>query len=337
MALCIRKIALPLIFAWFVLPQTSFAEEADWSYLDRELEYLMMIWPGDFDNQEQISLDQNSAAGQIQGQGRFHAVVTPVKNSDLGDNAVYLEISMDGDLNKIYQQRVLILTPDKTANAIRATSYVIKNASDYLGAGRQSDKLSQLQKRDLNEIKGCDILLRRDDDSFYGENDPQTCAAEEQQGHLKRSFSISANNFSFNDERTTKQSNEVLSSTIMPRKMRRARWFACMIDVPKNTPNKSDHTQHYIKIHDQGGTYGFTHPDGRAMTLLMRNTWSYGMQRETFFIGVLDGDVNGKTLVYAWGTPGSDRIGVNPGFVRIQCDLDQPGILELQQGLRPDS
>ena len=337
MTLITRKIALLLILVWVASAQTSFAEEADLNYLNRELQYLMSIWPGDFDNQEQISLDQNAAAGHKQGQGRFHAVVTPVKNSELGSNLLYLELSMDGVLDKIYAQRVLSLNPDTASKAIRITSYAIKSASEYQGAGHKPEKLMPLQKSDLIKITGCDILLRRDDDGFYGESDPESCTDHEQQQKLKRSIRVTPNNFSFNDERTTQDTNEILSSTIMPRKMRRARWFACMIDVPKNTPDKSDHTQHYIKIHDQGGTYDFTHPDGRAMTLLMRNTWSYGMQRETFFIGVLDEDINGKTLVYAWGTPGSDRIGVNPGFVRIQCDLDKPGIHELQQGLRPDS
>ncbi len=332
-----RKVALLLILSWSLSLQVSFAEEADWNFINREIDYVMKIWPGDFDNQEQISNDQNAAAGQTQGQGRFHAVVTPIENSDLGSRALYLEISMDGDLKKLYQQRVLILTPNESGKAIRAASYALKKAGDYLGAGHEPEKLSQLNLRDLSLLKGCDILLHRDNDSFYGENNPETCKSLEQGASVKRSIRVSPEIFSFNDVLTANKSSEIISSTVMPRQMRRARWFACMIDVPKKTPNKSDHTQHYIKIHDQGGTYPFTHPDGRAMTLLMRNTWSYGMQRETFFIGVLDGDVNGKTLVYSWGMPGSDRIGVNPGFVRIQCDLDQPGILELQQGLRPDS
>lgn len=316
---------------------SAIAEEADVSYIDRELDFLMSIWPGDYDNQEQISLDSNAAAGQILGQGRFHAVITPIEVTNIGAHAVYVEVSMEGDLTELYQQRIYVLEPDKATPAIRMKPYALKKPTNYKGAGWDAESLSKLNSKDLIKLHGCDLLLHRDDDSFYGVNNPETCVSHEQDGFLSRSIRIARNKFSFNDQLTSGENGKIISSTVKPRVLRRARWFACMIDVPKNTPGKSDYTQHYMRIHDQGGTYPFVHPDGRPMTLLMRNTWSYGMQRETFFIGVLEGDVNGKTLVYSWGMPGADRIGVNPGFVRIQCDLDKPGVLELQQGLRPDS
>ncbi len=119
--------------------------------------------------------------------------------------------------------------------------------------------------------------------------------------------------------------------------LERARWFACMIDFPRDSGGPPVVTHHYIRIHDQGGAFPFTHPDGRDMVLTMRNNWSYGMQRETFVIVVQEGDESGPTLVYAWGSPGSDRIGVNPGYLRVQCDMDTPRQVSLQHGLRPDS
>ena len=114
--------------------------------------------------------------------------------------------------------------------------------------------------------------------------------------------------------------------------LERARWFACMVDFPRESGGQPVVTGHYIKMHDQGGTFPFTHPDGRDMVLTMRNNWSYGMQRETFVIVIQDGDESGPTLVYAWGAPGSDRIGVNPGYLRVQCDLDTPRNVNCYRG-----
>ena len=54
-------------------------------------------------------------------------------------------------------------------------------------------------------------------------------------------------------------------------------------------------------------------------------------------LAIQEGDESGPTLVYAWGSPGSDRIGVNPGYLRVQCDMDTPRQVSLQHGLRPDS
>ncbi len=186
-------------------------------------------------------------------------------------------------------------------------------------------------------FRTCRILLRRDGDALVGSMEPGQCAAEGA-GYRHRTLRISKEGLNFT-ESVKSLDGDILSDVAegRSRNMKRVRWFACMVDVPKTDPNRSNHTQHYIKIHDQGGAYPFIHPDGRDMTLIMRNTWSYGMQRYSFFIGVMDGDAQGRTLVYYWGMPGQDRIGVNPGWVRIQYDLDTPENVRLQHGLRSDS
>jgi hypothetical protein len=90
-------------------------------------------------------------------------------------------------------------------------------------------------------------------------------------------------------------------------------------------------------MHDQGGTYFFAHPDGRPLVLTLRNTWSYGMYRETLAVVVQERDEAGPTLAYAWTEPGADRIGLNPSWIRVQCDLDTAENRRAQQELRPDS
>jgi len=68
----------------------------------------------------------------------------------------------------------------------------------------------------------------------------------------------------------------------------------------------------------------------------MRNTWSFGMHRETFVIYIVD-KATQKTLIYSWGNPGADRIGFNPGWIRAQCDVKSPRNVKLQKELRPGS
>ncbi len=313
------------------------AQETGATYIERELDYLMKVWPGDYDNQEQISFDARAQFEQELGQGRFHAFVAPVSSTDLGKSLLYVEKSMDGDLKSIYEQRVYSLEPDEAQKAIRATAYRFSGSNDVSAQIRASKSPLKVKRSNLELLEGCDVLFRRDDMSFVGATLPGACNDAEHSGYLTRSIKVSEGLFSFNDARYLTQSSAPVTSTVTPRLMRKARWFACMVDVPKDTPMRSNHTQHYIKIHDQGGSFAFTHPDGREMALLMRNTWSYGMHRETFFIGVFEGGVDGKLLVYSWGAPGADRVGMNPGYIRIQCDLDTPENVRLQEGLREDS
>jgi len=322
------------------------AQETGYTYIERELHYLMKLWPGDYDNQEQVSFDARAAVEPGEN-ARFHALVKVIELPELGEHVLYLEETRGDDAGKVYRQRVYALSADEQHKAIRVKSYRIENAVDFT-----AEAVTNLNTKSLSLLEGCDLLLRRDSDSFAGQLESQRCDdggssdldqhqdqyTSQDAGLLERHVRISADLYSFNDRRVSAE-GKVLSSVanFSPRKLKRARWFACMVDVPKKTPMLSNHTQHYIKIHDQGGQFDFTHPDGRELTLLMRNTWSYGMQRETFFIGIFEGGATGKLVVYSWGTPGADRIGMNPGYIRIQCDLDTPENVKMQHGLRVDS
>jgi len=338
-------IVVVVVFSAALSARVSLAQETGFTYIERELSYLMSIWPGEYDNQEQISFDARAEFEQKLGNGRFHAKVIVVDAPNIGDNLLYVEKSIHGDLNNTYQQRLYKLVPDESLKAIRVKAYAFKKADKYLGGDTSSKAFKRLRASNLIALEGCDLLLRRDNRDFAGSNISRSnaCQDGEKLGYLERVVRVSSDEYSFNDRRylskagNSKAAKSLLATTLTPRKMRRARWFACMIDVPKDTPNVSNFTQHYMKIHDQGGTFSFTHPDGRDMELLMRNTWSYGMQRETFFIGLFENDINGKLLIYSWGTPGADRIGMNPGYIRVQCDLDTPKNVELQKGLRVDS
>jgi hypothetical protein len=73
------------------------------------------------------------------------------------------------------------------------------------------------------------------------------------------------------------------------------------------------------------------------MAISMRNRWSYGMDRETLVIKVHDGGEPGPYLTYGWAEPGADWIGVNAGWIRVQCDRDTARNRQLQDDLRPGS
>jgi len=314
----------------------AIAQETGFTPMERELQYIMKTWPGDYDNQEQASFDARARQEPQADQPRFHAVVHPLKLPALGKHVLYIEDRENDDLEKLSHQRLYVLSADESENAVRVKSYKLKSGDRFQAAGRDLTKLSKIKTDHAVYQEGCDMLIRRDGETHKGETRTGKC--KEGDTYLKRHVSLSKTGYSFKEKHTDEKG--VLINAIADyraRNMKRARWFTCMIDVPKEIPGRSNHTQHYMKIHDQGGSFPFTHPDGRDMTLLMRNTWSYGMQRETFFIGVLEGDVSGKTLVYSWGMPGQDRIGVNPGYVRIQCDLDTPENVKLQKGLRSES
>jgi len=311
------------------------AQETGLTLLERELATLIKLWPGDYDNQEQVSFD--AAAKLKDPRPRLHALIHPVALPRLGSAVFYTEHRADDDPQKLTYQALYALSTDDNANALRVKTYTLKNGQRFQAKGRDLSALNAITSGDATYVPGCDMLIQRDGFDYAGGTEKRSCKTANAL-FLDRKIRISKDSYALQERRVDRAGKAVSQiAGFQPMVMQRARWFACMIDVPKTIPNRSNHTQHYMTIQDQGGTFPFTHPDGRDMTLLMRNTWSYGMQRQTFFIGVLEGSAAGATLVYGWGMPGQDRIGVNPGWVRIQCDLDTPENVALQKGLREES
>lgn len=313
-----------ILFLSFI--SNIFAQEKGSTFIERDLYYLSAVWPGDYDNQEQVSIRARAYGVDEAELPRFHAVVTRLMMPSLGDYVFYVEKRRIGDPNRIHSRHVYKASAEINNKSIRLSAYRVASSGS-------EESITTLRKRQLEQLKGCDILLRRDGYDLVGQTESTGCSElDNKNTYIERFMRISDEQYSFNDRRVG--SNGEYLSDFTPRNMERARWFACMVDVPKDTVGKANHTQHYIKLHDQGGEFTFTHPDGRKLILLMRNTWSFGMQRKTFFIGVFEGVVTSRPLVYAWGQPGSDRIGMNPGYLRIQCDLDTPENVELQKALR---
>ena len=311
--------------------------------LERELEYLVAIWPGDYDNREQLSFDTGVGKPDMASGGhlRVHSQVRRVNIPVLGEHVLYVEEYKHNDPTSIFRQRLYVLSADEAAKAIRLQLLFFKDGKRYLGSHNAPEQLAAITDDDVSSLAGCDVFIRRDGDWLVGAMQPKQCVFGEgdQRRYSDYQVRITPGQYWFRDRILNATTDEVMEQVadFSWHQLEQARWFSCMIDFPREPGGRPVVTHHYIKMHDQGGTFPFTHPDGRDMVLTMRNNWSYGMQRETFVIVVQEGDESGPTLVYAWGNPGADRIGVNPGYLRVQCDLDTPRQVQLQHWLRPDS
>ncbi|MEM7704572.1 MAG: chromophore lyase CpcT/CpeT [Pseudomonadota bacterium] len=315
------------------------AQERSYTLLERELEYLMELWPGDYDNREQVQFDFNvgKRSPAQGGHKRVHSQIRRVDLPTFGEHVLYAKTFGDNNSDNVIRHHLYELKADETAKAIRIRVHQFKNGGRYSGAAANPAILDSMTRDDTTVAAGCDLLLTRDVDAIVGGTAPGACAAASENGgeSLDYQVRISETGYWFHDRKIT---NDSSAEPQLPwYQLERVRWFQCMLDFPREDGGRPVNTVSYVRIHDQGGTYPFTYRDGRDMVFTFRNTWSYGMQRETLVIVIQEGDETGKTLVYGWAEPGSDRIGVNPGWIRLQCDLDTPKKRKFQQWLRPDS
>lgn len=324
--------------------QDTVEQERKYTVMERELEYLMNLWPGEYDNVEQLDFDKyyNKEGYENGGHLRMHVFVERIAVPTMGDHVIYTEAYANDDPNNIVAQSIYILSADDERKRIRAKRYNFKDADPQRSLGDKGmDLLQSLKPDDERLNERCELFIERVGDEFVGKSPSIECHKDNVSNNIVRHYKlrISKNLFAFSiplyDVNTDRLlSEERQTSWYM---LEKAHCFACMIDFPKEKGGQPTKTVHYITIHDQGGKFEFDYDDGRHMVLGMRNTWSLGMQRETFVIFIQEGDQKGPTLIYSWGEPGADRIGFNPGWIRVQCDLNTPKNVAFQKGLRSDS
>lgn len=305
--------------------------ERKYTLMEREIEYLLTIWPGEYDNVEQLSFEKDAGRSSIEkGQHkRVHSTATRINNSSLSEYLLYIEEYQNNDTNQITKQQIYELLPEDDIASIRIKRYNIENAQSIWRSKSARDQIKKLKESKLQLVESCDIILQREGKEFIGTSEQQNCNIDDDSS-TDFQIRISKERFSFRikNEKSQREDWYILD---------KARCFVCMVDFPREPGGRPVNTKYYVDMHDQGGQFDFDYDDGRHMVLTMRNTWSYGMQRNTFVIVIQEGSLEGPTLIYTWGSDGADRIGMNPGWIRIQCDLKTDKNIELQQKLRPDS
>lgn len=339
-----RSFISSLVLA-FIMALSSFADaqERRYTLIEREIEYLMEVWPGNYDNREQVQHDADRGMPDYDSGAhlRVHGQISRVNLPAFGKYVLYVEEYKDDDPSSIFRQRLYELSADEEENAVRVKLHFFRDRTKWLGAHDDPSILNGLTRDDTQTLEGCDVFLRRDEYFLTGGMKPRDCAFGEgdERRYSEYQLRVGENSYGFRDRFVSVESGEQIEAVagFQWHDLRRTRWFMCMIDFPYEMGKPAMYTDHYVRVHDQGGTFSFIHPDGRPMTLSMRTRWSYGMQRDSFVIKIHDGGEPDPDLVYAWGQPGDDRIGMNPGWIRVQCDLDTPKNRRLQQELRPDS
>ena len=299
--------------------------------LTLDLEELLSVWPRIADNDDQVVGSQGTI-------DRFHSRMVP-----LGETGTrfYVEEWRNDDPSQTYRQRIYDFGIDVEEGAIHIKVSYLRNAADVVGAYADPDKLALITEDQILHFDGCDFFIRKQGNNFFGGLKTDACVfpIDGEPRTFDYDLLITEDHLWFREKARRVSDDEVMviENNFNWLEMNTARMFACMVDWPKDEGGPPNKTLHYIQLHDQGGQFIFEAPDGRTLAVGLRHTFGAGMERSTFWTGVHEGSVNGRLLAYGWGEPGADRIGTNPGWIRIQCDLDTPKNRQLQQDLRPDS
>ena len=148
--------------------------------LNEAIERMMEIWPGQYDNSEQITVDKRRGytGWQDGGHAHVHSTVVAVDVPGVGGNLLYVEDYLDGDASKIFRQKLYELTTDLERATVVLTLHSFHSPEKVAGAHQQPAMLSELTREDLKSGPGCQMYFRPLGHGFSGAFDDGACTTD---------------------------------------------------------------------------------------------------------------------------------------------------------------
>lgn len=160
--------------------------------LEKDLEQIMAWWPGSYNNDRQIAAVEQAAAaasGNYTGEvwraddtgfgGYLHVTshYFRLDLADIGDHVLYVEEYRDGSPDKIYRQRIYLLSIDEKEQTIRVNLATFKDREKYLGAYKDLSMLEGLTKDDISPFpEVCDLLVEQRGNRYHMKMAHNACA-----------------------------------------------------------------------------------------------------------------------------------------------------------------
>lgn len=180
----ISPVVIPLLAALGLQPLAWSDESERTRDIQRELDAarvrMLEIWPGQYENSDQIAIDQRRGytSWRDGGHAHVHSTVALVDVPGIGDDLLYVEDYLDGDASKIFRQKLYELTTDVERQAVVLTLHSFKDPESVVGAYEEPALLRELTRADIRNRRGCEIYFRPLGNGFSGAFDYGACTTD---------------------------------------------------------------------------------------------------------------------------------------------------------------
>lgn len=143
----------------------------------------------DFSNQEQAFANPPFFA-------HIRVCMRPLPVELLSGISLYVEQAYDYMLDNPYRTRVLKLLP--VADHIEIENYTLKESKSFFGASRDPQRLTSLNRENLDKLPGCNMIVHWTGNSFQGEVEPGKACKVVRKGketYLDSTFEIDSDKF----------------------------------------------------------------------------------------------------------------------------------------------
>ena len=193
------------------------AQEPNPNTGDTDLDRIMEIWPGTYNNDKQIEeakaqgeavwqFDDTGKGGWLQVQSHYIKLDMP----ELGKHVLYVEEYRNHEPDSTYRQRVYTLSRDD-GNNIRVKMWPFKDKKKFVGAWKDSELLSSITKEDISAYPDkCDLLVTKENEAYNMNMNGKDCAFGDKVFNYQ--VLLDASSFSYRDKITTLSTGELIST-----------------------------------------------------------------------------------------------------------------------------
>jgi CpeT/CpcT family (DUF1001) len=139
---------------------------------DVELQELIQMFPGHYDNTAQV---QSDIARGLQPPHEALALdIVPIEAVMIGENVFYVQETIAGDPKRVLGQKVVMFGVVK--KKIVQTDFALAEPHRWRNGQYTPDLFKAIMTQDVRSIKGCSLRWKRADSGiFEGSNEAKTC------------------------------------------------------------------------------------------------------------------------------------------------------------------
>jgi hypothetical protein len=328
-----------LLMACLLACNGLLAQGQDGTPAERDITIIAEMLPGTYDNREQVYFDQRLGAPEEARHERRHAIVQRLDLPAFGNYVFFAQESRDNQLAEPHRLRLFSFRPDNDAAAVRMTIYFLEFAADsekYRNAHLNPQALADLTPDKAVSIKGCDVFWRREAGQFHGAMEEAACRwRSEEFGAVVSDYQLylSGDALWMRDLTLDPQGKQMAGNVDRSfNKLQRARAFTCYADMPGVSGGRDIAFTRFsdLKISDRGGLVTFRSKEDppRTIAISLRNVdWqmnneigAYTRDSLVMYLSEMNDDgSNGEFFGYTFTRPDADRLGINLGFILVNC------------------
>lgn len=300
-----------------------------------DLQRLVGWFGGEWDNHEQVWQQKNETeANKVEKIDdpipHTHHIFAPVKAPKLGEHIFHVQQSSDGDLKKVYRQRIYRFSVEEKEAAVKLEIFTPLEERAFFNAHLKPQQFLALETTALKAAPGCEVLWRYVPASseFQGTMKANACSfVSPRSGKriiVNDTLKLTESEIWINDQARDEQGNYVFGSkTNMPVKNRKVRYFDGWVYFNRagKDAQKTDVTfssRRDLRLHTEGQTIPILFDDGaKSPYLLQLAQLTYQNTKTPILKLALIDKATNKSITYIWANTDATRIGMNLGWFQV--------------------